>query len=185
MIENALTKKGLNLKAKITVKALVSFATAALAVLLPQAVHAILGASGGVALMPMYLPVLLGACLLGVKWGAVAALAAPALSFFLTGMPTAERLPFMIAELFVFAIIGGAFSKKISEKPAFSVAAVAAAAVLGRGMLLLLSVIFGDNASFTFELVLSQIITGLPGLLLQVVLIPVSVTLIFKGLNHD
>ncbi len=185
MIENALTRKGLNLKAKITVKALVSFATAALAVLLPQIVHAVLGPSGGVALMPMYLPVLLGACLLGVKWGAGVALAVPVLSFFLTGMPTAERLPFMIAELLVFAVVGGAFSKKISEKPAFSVAAVASAAVLGRGLFLLLAVIFGDYASSTPGIVLSQIISGLPGLALQIVLIPASVMLIFKVLNHD
>ena len=65
MLENALTKKGYSLKLKITIKSLVSLGIIALAVALPQIVHAILGAPGGVQWLPMYLPVLLGGCLLG------------------------------------------------------------------------------------------------------------------------
>ena len=65
MLESVLARRGASLKVKITVKSLVALGVVALAVLLPQLVHLAAGASGGVRLLPMYLPVLLGGCLLG------------------------------------------------------------------------------------------------------------------------
>ena len=69
MIESILVKKNVSLKAKITIKSLISAGVVAFAVLLPQLVHIWAGSAGGVQWLPMYLPVLLGACLLGVWWG--------------------------------------------------------------------------------------------------------------------
>ena len=69
MIENVLVRKNLSLKVKITVKSLISAGIIALAVILPQLVHLIAGQPGGVQWLPMYLPVLLGGCLLGWTWG--------------------------------------------------------------------------------------------------------------------
>lgn len=185
MIENALTQKGVSVKTKITVKALVSLFIIALAVALPAVAHTLVGAKAGITLLPMYLPVVLGACLLGEGWGVLLALATPSLSFLLTGMPSPERLAFMTAELFVTALVCGAFSKAISKKPMLSFAAVLSAALCGRGSFLALAVIFEEKASFGPQLVLSQIISGIPGILLQLVLVPVSVVLLNKVLKNN
>lgn len=69
MLENALVRRNCSLRVKITVKTLVSAGIVVLAVLLPQLVHLAAGQAGGVRWLPMYLPVLLGGCLLGWGWG--------------------------------------------------------------------------------------------------------------------
>ena len=69
MIENILARKGISLKIRLTVKSLVSAGVITLAVVLPQLVHLAAGPSGGMTWLPMYLPVLLGGCLLGTWWG--------------------------------------------------------------------------------------------------------------------
>lgn len=63
MLENVLESKGYSLKIKLTVKGALSVMLVALAVGLPQLVHLAAGQAGGVAWLPMYLPVLLGGCL--------------------------------------------------------------------------------------------------------------------------
>ena len=65
MLENVLVRHNCSLKIKVTVKGLVSLGCIVLAVLLPQLVHLALGQAGGVQWLPMYLPVLLGGCILG------------------------------------------------------------------------------------------------------------------------
>ena len=67
MFENALSMKDLSHGTKITYKALVSVGLIALAVILPQLIHLALGQPGGVKWLPMYLPVLIGGCLLGTN----------------------------------------------------------------------------------------------------------------------
>lgn len=69
MLENVLERKKCSLSVKITVKTLVSALIIALAVALPQLVHLAAGSEGGMRYLPMYLPVLMGGCLLGVWWG--------------------------------------------------------------------------------------------------------------------
>ena len=69
MLDAVLTRKNVSFKFKITIKTMVSVGLIALAVILPQIIHATLGASGGAQWLPMYLPVLIGGCLLGCKWG--------------------------------------------------------------------------------------------------------------------
>ena len=112
MLENVLARRNASLKIRITVKSLVSIGIVALAVLLPQFVHLVLGQAGGMQWLPMYLPVLLGGCLLGTWWGLGVGIASPLVSFAITSamgnaMPAAARLPFMAAELAVFAAVSG------------------------------------------------------------------------------
>ena len=121
MLENILTLKKYSHKTKLTVKSIVAVSLVALAVVLPQIVHLAAGQAGGVTWLPMYLPVLLAGCLLGTSWGLAVGVASPLVSFALTSlwgsaMPAAARLPFMIAELAVFAAVSGLFSKKHFQK---------------------------------------------------------------------
>ena len=180
MLEQVMRDRSCSLKVKLTVKGLVSFGLIVLAVLLPQLVHLTLGQAGGVRWLPMYLPVLLAGCLLGVRWGMGVGVLSPVVSFALTSlwgdpMPSAARLPFMMAELCVFAAVSGIFSKQIAKNGWMAFPAVLLGAVAGRAFFLLLAVLFQSVAPFTVETVLSQIETGLSGLVLQAAMVPLLV----------
>ena len=117
MLESVLERKNASFKVKITVKTVVSAAIIALAVILPQLIHIAFGASGGARWLPMYLPVLLGGCLLGWQWGLGVGLLSPIVSYLITlatgsPMPVAMRLPYMAVELGVFAAVSGLFSQR-------------------------------------------------------------------------
>ena len=68
MLENSLTLNRVSYGKKITYKTLTSALLITLAVVLPQIIHLALGQPGGVQWLPMYLPVLIGGCLMGAKW---------------------------------------------------------------------------------------------------------------------
>ncbi|MDE7296421.1 MAG: hypothetical protein K2N84_04070 [Clostridia bacterium] len=177
MIENVLTRKGFSLKLKITVKSLISVGIVALAVILPQLVHLVAGQAGGVEWLPMYLPVLLGGCLLGSVWGLGVGVASPIVSFLITlafgnAMPALARLPFMVAELAVFGAVTGLFAKKIAGNGWLAFPAVLLAQVAGRTTFMMLVLIFQSVTPFTPALIWSQIQTGLLALVLQAVLVP-------------
>lgn len=177
MIESVLAKHNAKLGTKITVKSLISVGVIALAVLLPQLVHLVAGASGGVQWLPMYLPVLLGGCLLGWKWGLGVGVLSPLVSFAITSltgnaMPAAFRLPYMMAELAVFAAVSGLFSKKIAENGWMAFPAVLLAQVSGRAVFLALAAIFQGVSALSAAAVWSQIQAGLLGMVLQAVLVP-------------
>lgn len=190
MIENVLVRKNVSLKTKITVKTLISVGIVALAVILPQLVHLALGQAGGVEWLPMYLPVLLGGCLLGWAWGLGVGIASPIVSFVITlafgnPMPALARLPFMVAELAVFAAVSGLFSKKISANAWMAFPAVLLSQVAGRSVFMLLAVVFQSVSPFTPELIWSQIQTGLLGMVLQAVIVPFAVMGLSLILNKN
>ena len=180
MIENALRSRQVSFKLGITVKALISAGIVALAVLLPQLAHLALGAPGGVQWLPMYLPVLLGGCLLGWQWGLGIGLLSPLVSYLITAaagapMPALARLPFMMAELAVFAVICGVFSDKIAKNGLMAFPAVLLAQLGGRSVFLLSAAVFSGVSPLNAAMVWSQIQTGFAGLLIQAVLAPVII----------
>lgn len=190
MLESILTEKNVSLPVRITVKSAVSVGLIALAVLLPQLVHIAAGAQGGMRWLPMYLPVLLAGCLMGPVWGIGTGLLSPLVSFALTSaageaMPAAARLPFMMAELAVFAAVSGAFSKKISQNGWMAFPAVLLAQVSGRLMFLLLVVLFSQAATIAPEQAWSQIQAGFVGMIAQAVVVPFAVMGLKKLLETE
>lgn len=180
MFENALSIRRISLRGKIALKSVVSLALIALAVALPQFVHVALGQAGGAKWLPMYLPVLVGGCLLGSRWALAVGVLSPLTSFLVTSavgataMPTASRLPFMMAELAVFAIVSGLFTKKISENGMWAFAAVVCAQIAGRSAFLTLTALFNATLSAS-SAALAQIQTGFVGLLVQAIAVPVII----------
>ena len=180
MIENALRSRQVSLKLGITVKALISAGIVALAVLLPQLAHLALGEQAGMRFLPMYLPVLLGGCLLGWQWGLGIGLLSPLVSYLITAaagspMPALARLPFMMAELAVFAVVCGVFSDKIAKNGLMAFPAVLLAQLGGRSVFLLSAAVFSGVSPLNAAMVWSQIQTGFAGLLIQAVLAPVII----------
>ncbi|MBD5434261.1 MAG: hypothetical protein HDR35_08235 [Treponema sp.] len=177
MIENVLVRKNLSFKLKIAVKTIISAGIVVLAVILPQLVHLAYGQAGGVQWLPMYLPVLIGGCILGWKWGLGIGIASPIVSFLITfalgnPMPALARLPFMAAELAVFAAVSGSFAKKISVNGWMAFPAVLLAQVAGRSVFMLLAILFQAITPFTPAIIWAQIQTGLLAMVLQAVIVP-------------
>ncbi len=190
MIESVLTRKNVSVKLKITVKMLVSAGIIALAIGLPQLVHAVAGAQGGARWLPMYLPVLLGGCLLGWQWGLGIGIVSPLLSFGITSlagnaMPVAVRLPYMVAELAVFGAVSGVFSKRIAENSWMAFPAVLSAAVGGRTLFMTVAAVFQSVSPLSAAAVWSQIQTGLVGLVLQATLVPIIVMILSFAINKE
>ena len=194
MFENALTLRNVTAGRKITYKTLVSAGLIALAVILPQLVHAALCQPGGVQWLPMYLPVLIGGCLLGTKWGLAVGLLSPIVSIAITSlagnaMPAAARLPFMMLELTVFAAVSGLFTNKIAQNGLWAFPAVISAQLAGRLVFLGAVFVCQSFAPFTVEMIWGQIVTGLIGLVVQAVLAPVIMivirALLIKDRNND
>lgn len=144
--------------------------------------------------LPMYLPVLIGGCLLGAWWGLGVGVASPVVSFLITlafgnPMPALARLPFMAAELAVMAVITGAFSGAIAKNGWMAFPAVLLALVGGRLFFLALVAIFQSVSTLGVAMIWSQIKTGLVGLVLWAVVAPFIVMglkkLILKDEQND
>lgn len=194
MIENVLTLKNASVKVKVTVKTLVSLGVIALAVILPQIFHLAVGVTSGMTYLPMYLPVLIGGCLLGAWWGLGVGVASPVVSFLITlafgnPMPALARLPFMAAELAAMAAITGAFSGAIAKNGWMAFPAVLLALVGGRLLFLGLVAVFRTVSALSVAVVWAQIRAGLVGLVLWAVVAPFIVMglrkLILKDEKND
>lgn len=190
MLDSVLTIRNISLKKGIIIKMLVSAGIIASAVILPLIVHMTLGSSGGTLLMPMYLPVLIGGCVLGWKWGLGAGILSPLVSFLITlafgnPMPAAARLPYMTVELAVFAAVSGAFSRAIAKNAWMAFPATLLASVSGRIVFLTLAAVFRSVSPLTVETVWSQILTGLPALVAQAVIVPLIVAALSYILKRD
>lgn len=138
----------------------------------------------------MYLPVLIGGCLLGARWGLAVGVMSPLVSFLITSaagsaMPAAARLPFMMAELAVFAAVSGLFSKKIAANGLWAFPAVISAQVAGRAAFMGLVALTQSVTPFTPAMIWGQIQTGFIGLAVQAVLVPGGVILLRRLLIKD
>ncbi len=180
MLQTVWEQKQTTVQKRITLSAVLSAGLIALAVILPQIVHLALGQPGGVQLLPMYLPVLIGGCLLGWKWALSVGVLSPIVSFAITSlmgnpMPALARLPFMIAELAVFAVVSGLFSKRIYENGLWAFPAVILAQLSGRAVFLGLVAVCQSFAPFTVPMIWGQICAGWIGLLIQAILVPIII----------
>ena len=190
MFENALAYNNISFGKKIAYKTLVSAGLVALAVILPQLVHFALGQPGGVKWLPMYLPVIIGGCMLGAKWGLAVGVLSPLVSFLITSaignpMPIAARLPFMMAELAVFALVSGLFTNKIAKNGLWAFPAVILAQVTGRAVFLGLIALTQSMTNFTVPMIWSQIQTGFIGLLAQALIVPIIIIGLRKLMVKD
>ncbi|MCL2839532.1 MAG: DUF1893 domain-containing protein [Defluviitaleaceae bacterium] len=158
----------------------------AVGILLPYFTAHMFGVPGTV-LLPMHIPVFLIGLLCGAKFGLIAGMMIPILSSVLTGMPpTFPMLPIMIGELGMYGFMSGLVFGKINRlalhKTIKIYIALVIAMVAGR---MVYGVIFGILFFTAAEplralSVPGAIVTGWPGLLIQLTLIPLIVYAVFR-----
>ncbi len=190
MLELVLKQKNVNFKTRVGIKTVVSLLVIILAIVLPQIVHIFAGATGGVLFLPMYLPILLGGCLLGAYWGVGIGIIAPILSFLFTSllgnpMPIAIRLPYMVFELGIFGLVSGLFSKLIFRNKWFVYPAIICAIIFGRLAFLGLAFIFQNISTIQGTMAWNQILSGYAGVIIQIVVLPLIIFALLKLLKKD
>ena len=149
----------------------------ALGIVFPMATHSI--ASGPV-LLPMHLIIFLAAVFLPFSYGLFAAFLIPILSSLITGMPALfPQLCIMVPELIVYAWIISVLSKKTNINVAL-VCAMLMGRIVAGVMVFLLTVIFKANLASPWVYVWSAIVTGLPGIAIQLIVVPILATALQK-----
>lgn len=183
MLNQILVQRNVSTKVKVSIHTLVSILIVAMSVALPQFVHIFAGSTGGVTYLPMYLPVIIGGCLLGAYWGLGVGIMAPITSFLITSMmgnpmPIATRLPYMILELAIFGLVSGLFSKYIFKNKLMAYPAVISAVLAGRLSFLGITFIFQNISSLKANVVFNQIQTGYIGVILILLVAPLTIILL-------
>ena len=143
----------------------------ALGILFPMLFH-LLGLPGQV-LLPMHVPIFLGALTLGPISGFIVGILTPILSSLLTGMPPMiPMVPIMVFELAAY----GFFAGFLYEKYPKNVFSLIAAMIIGR-------IVAGIAAWSVFNIfnmdeiniltyISSSFVKGLPGIIMSLVLVP-------------
>ena len=158
----------------------------ALSILLPQVFHLIGMSQAGSVFLPMHIPVFIGGMLLGPIYGICLGALAPIISFLLTGMPGSDRILFMIAELATYGMVSGLLfhNFKLHEKKMGSLISLIISMAAGR-LVYGLTLVFAANLLGMqlggFNTIFIAITTGIPGIIIQLIFIPVIVSAIFRG----
>jgi uncharacterized membrane protein len=159
----------------------------AIGLILPYATSHMFGIPGTV-LLPMHIPALLIGFLCGPLYGFLCGLIIPALSSALTGMPAAyPMLPIMLGELATYGLVSGLLYQKTSHLrkrlaiyPVLLTAMVCGRIVYG----LIFSILMLAGGQLKALSVWGAIATGLPGIVIQLILIPSVVMALEHGMGR-
>lgn len=162
----------------------------ALSLLLPQAFHMIGMQQAGSVFLPMHIPVFIGGLLLGPIYGLFLGIFAPLTSFVVTGMPSADRVLFMMCELATYGTVSGLLFHQFhfAQKKWGALSALVISMLTGR-------VVYGiviSIATYLFNIplgglpaVIAATTTGIPGIIIQLIFVPTVVMAIVKGGYFD
>lgn len=137
----------------------------------------------GKILLPMPFVVLLASLVLGPFYGFVLGCVTPLISSSITGMPAFAILPFMTFELASYGFLAGFFKYTLKTNTFIS---LILSMVLGRVLLGLFVSVVGRELGINVgavSYVLTAFMTGIPGIVLQVILIPLIVNRL-KAANY-
>ncbi|MDR0220132.1 MAG: DUF1893 domain-containing protein [Lachnospiraceae bacterium] len=147
----------------------------AIGVVLPQITGHLAGPDGGRMFLPMHIPVLLAGMICGPLGGALVGLLAPALSSLLTGgtMPLVyPMLPIMAAELFTYGLVGGLCATKFKWNAYFSLITAMIAGRVSYGLVFAALFFAHADGPFRAASVWGAVTTGVPGIIIQLVVVP-------------
>ena len=153
----------------------------AVAILLPIGFHAM--GMGGRIFLPMHVPVLLAGFIMGPACGVLVGLLAPGLSHLLTGMPPTYAVPLMTMELVMYGLVAGLAYKtlKLNIYIALIAAMIVGRLMFGLGLLILGLFIELPYSAAVFFSSGGAILTGLPGIAIQIIIIPIIVAAVKRN----
>lgn len=147
---------------------------------LPRIFHILAGNTAGATFLPMHIAVLIAALTFGITSSAIVAGSSVIFSYLLTGMPSLTRLPYMLIELLIYAVLLSIFNKKFN-----SYISLIATIILGR-------VLYAGVLAFSINVlglptygisVIESIKVGLPGIIIQLICIPIIVKIMNERLQ--
>ena len=164
-------------KSKFNTKQLVLAALCvALGVVLPVAFHSIPNA--GSVPLPMHIPVLLCGLVCGPVYGLLSGILTPLLSSMITGMPPMAYLPSMLCEL---AVVRRRFVRT-GKRPLDLYIQLVSAMLIGRLVYGVMNALIFSAGNYSFAVFVSgAFVTALPGIVIQLVLLPAVVLLLEKA----
>ncbi|MDR7869683.1 MAG: ECF transporter S component [Tissierellaceae bacterium] len=142
---------------------------------------------GGPGFLPMHIPVLIAGLFLGAMPGLLVGLITPILSSLLTGMPPVfPMLPIMIFELGAYGLISGLFSDKLKSNDYISlIVAMISGRLVAGVVVFVLGTFFGFKGAGPVLFVKGAIVTGLPGIIIQLVFVPPVAKLLRKHVKAE
>ena len=128
----------------------------------------------GETFLPMHLPIILVGLLAGPYAGAISGLLGPLCSFALSGMPGTAMLPFMMIELCSYGLFAGLL-RNVKLPVIAKVLLIQIGGRVIRAAAILISVYAFGNEGIKVAAIWTSVETGLFGLCLQWVLLPLLV----------
>ena len=148
----------------------------ALGVIIPTIFH--MTGVGGTIFLPMHIPVLFAGIILGPGLAALVGILCPILSHLLTGMPPLSpvpMLPIMVVELAVYGLVMGYLFNRYSLNIWTSLLGAMILGRLAAGLTVAVMAPLFNLPLKPLPFIQGAIVTGLPGIILQFLIIP-SVT---------
>lgn len=147
---------------------------------LPRIFHVLAGSSAGATFLPMHIAVLIAALVFGGISASIVAGSSVICSYLLTGMPSLARLPYMLIELVIYAVLLSLFNKRFNSYISL-IATIILGRVLYAGVLFAAINLFGLQ---TYGIsVMQSIQAGLPGIAIQLICVPFIAKLMGERLN--
>ena len=154
---------------------------AALCLVLPMAFHTVPNA--GTIFLPMHIPVLLCGLICGWPYGGVCGIVGPLLSSLVTGMPPAAMLPSMMVECCAYGFVTGMLMRHVHTKHAVAdlYISLVSAMVVGRVVAGFAKAWIFTPGISPFAWVTTSLVTGIPGIVIQLILMPMVVLALTKA----
>ena len=155
-----------------------------LGIILPQAFHMIPNA--GTILLPMHIPVLICGFICGPFYGLIIGILTPFLSHVIFAMPPTIMLGQMLVELGTYGFLTGILNKtiKIKNELEKNYVVLILSMFIGRIMYGLANSLIFKTGNYALNIWLSSaFIIALPGIIIQLLLVPTLVKTIKKLLN--
>ncbi len=169
------------MKMSYTKKIVICASCIALCVVLPMAFHTIPNA--GQVILPMHIPVLLCGLMCPWPYGFACGLLGPLLSSLITGMPPAAMLPSMMVECAVYGAVSGIMMRFVRTKSSWAdlYISMVTAMLAGRVVAGLAKALIFTPGTPPFAWVTTSLITGIPGIVIQLVLLPILITALTRA----
>lgn len=150
----------------------------AMGLVLPMVFHTV--GAGGTMFLPMHIPVLIAGFCLGLPYALAVGVITPVLSSVLTGMPPLfPTLPFMTFELATYGVMVSLLYRTYKQHVFIAlIGAMISGRVMAGLIVWVLTTFFVTKLPHPVLFVKGAVITGIPGIIIQLLFIPVVVTVI-------